>query len=251
VIKKTSLNDINKHLDKLNIVENDNVIIHSSLFAFGIIDFSMSDLVKILLNRISPNGVLSVPTYTFNCSLEKYYDADNTLCSNVGVLSEHICKMPKRLRSMSPIHNHCFLGNIKYEYAMSTPYNSLGRGTDFELFYKYDYKLLLLGTDFQNGCTYLHHLEALAKVPYRKWIKVKRKIKENKKKNFKIVGTNYYALKGNNYIEDFNKVIKLFNESELITVSTHYGTSYSLHIRSLHRKIFDKLNKNKYFLVKK
>ena len=50
---------------------------------------------------------------------------------------------------------------------------------------------------------------------------------------------------------DYFMIKKLFNESELITVSTHYGTSYSLHIRSLHRKIFDKLNKNKYFLVKK
>ena len=46
---------------------------------------------------------------------------------------------------------------------------------------KNNFKLLLLGCNPMQGATYLHHLEALYEVPYRKWINVIEKRLKNEK----------------------------------------------------------------------
>ena len=40
---------------------------------------------------------------------------------------------------------------------------------------KNNFKLILLGCEPNQGATYLHHLEAIYGVPYRKWITIKKK----------------------------------------------------------------------------
>ena len=79
------------------------------------------------------------------------------------------------------IHNHIGLGPNAKILNLSKENISIGKGSDFEFMMKNNYKLLLLGCDPIQGATYLHHLEALVEVPYRKWINVIKKKIERKK----------------------------------------------------------------------
>ena len=100
---------------------------------------------------------------------------------------------------MSPVHNHCFLGNEADRFSVSTPEVSLGFGTDFESFYRNDFQLILLGIDFQKGATYLHHIEASVNVPYREWIRVNRKVVLESGSEPIDVKTDYFVRKDKDY----------------------------------------------------
>ena len=87
---------------------------------------------------------------------------------------------------------------------------SLGYKSDFYYLLSKNFNLLLLGCKASEGATYLHHLEALVGVPYRKWIKIKFKTKKNRKINYQYL--NYYARKNSNYIENFDKFFSKINK---------------------------------------
>ena len=99
---------------------------------------------------------------------------------------------------------------------------------------KNNYKLLLLGCDPIQGATYLHHLEALYGVPYRKWIVIKKKKIYNKK--IKNISIKYFAKKTNKYKSNFNLVFDKLNSSKKILniEKIKYGRSYLIKLKSLH-----------------
>jgi len=55
------------------------------------------------------------------------------------------------------------------------PDRPLGPGSAFEAME--GFKLVLLGCTFQEGASYVHHLEACIGVPYRHWITFPRQVK--------------------------------------------------------------------------
>ena len=117
--------------------------------------------------------------------------------------------------------------------------------------YKKRFKLVLIGCSPEQGATYLHHLEALIGVPYRKWIKVKKNVLF-KNKIYKVI-VNYYTRKNNNYKVRFNS---LFTEIEnhgakINKVKARFGTSFSIDFMELHKYSALLLKKDPYSFVTK
>ena len=78
---------------------------------------------------------------------------------------------------------------------------------------KNNFKLLLLGCDPIQGATYLHHLEALFQVPYRKWIKVDKKKIFNKE--IKSISVKYFAKRNNKKKSNFNLIFDKLENSKI------------------------------------
>lgn len=169
----------------------------------------------------------------------------------IGTLTKIFCKEKKLIRSNCLIHNHIGLGPSAKILNLSKENISIGKGSDFEFMMKNNFKLLLLGCDPIQGATYLHHLEALAEVPYRKWINVNKKKIEKKK--IKDVSIKYFAKKNNKYKSNFNFIFDELENSKtnLNIQKIKYGRSFCIKLKNLHNFSLKLLKKNKYSFVMK
>jgi len=245
VIKETSLEDIKQHLITLGVCAGDNILVHSSLFSFGRITFNLNELIDLFIDLIGSNGTLFVPAYTFQITKNDIYDPLKTHSEGLGVFSEAVRKHKKMVRSFCPIHNHCAIGKQANNLLLSNAEHSLGANSDFEFFNQLNVKIILLGTDFHNSCTYLHHVESIANVPYRKWLKLKRNILINNDVNEIIC--HYFARNDDINNTYFNRIIP--HLTNLITVNAPYGKSYSITSQKLHEKALEQLIQNPYLFV--
>lgn len=252
-MNKTLIKYFLSHFKKLEIKKNDNLLIYSDLSKFGIINKQIPKIIiKCLKSVVSSNGTIVMPFYNFNTSRDFVYEKKKfDYSSIIGSLNKEFSKEKKIIRSSCIIHNHIGLGRLAYILEKSNENSSLGKGSDFELFKEYDFKLVLLGCSPMQGATYLHHLEALHNVPYREWITLKRK--KQGEENTVTVSINYYANKNNNFIADFNSVFQTIknNSSFLVETSVKYGKSYAIKIRDLDKIGSNILKKNNYSFVKK
>jgi len=245
VIKETNIEDMKQHLIALGVSKGDNLLVHSSLFSFGRISFNLNELIDLFIDLIGPNGTLFVPTYTFQITENDIYDPLKTHSEGLGVFSEAVRKHEKMVRSFCPIHNHCAIGKQANNLLLTNAKYSLGANSDFDFFNQLNVKIILLGADFHNSCTYLHHVEAVASVPYRKWLKLKRNILINNEVNEMIC--HYFARNNDINNTHFNRIIP--HLENLITVDAPYGKSYSITSQELHKKALKQLIKNPYLFV--
>ena len=241
-----------QHLDTLGIERGMSLVVHTSLMAFGRLSGGVSGVHSALRARIGTEGTLAVPTYTFEASVEAPYDPAITESRGVGVLSEHVRQLPGAVRSASPIHNHAAVGPLAHRLATTPPTRSLGPGTDFEVLHDAGFHVLLLGCSFRRGCTYLHHMEAVCEVPYRKWIEVPRRVRAPLGDGWQDVQCRYYAREEPGWAANFDVVVEpLTRSGALETAPAPYGTSHRVPLQALHRCVAEMLQADPYALVKR
>jgi aminoglycoside N3'-acetyltransferase len=248
-LKKNILN----HLKKLGLKKNDKLLVYSDLSRFGLNDKKLPSIVISSLKKIIGNkGTIIMPFYIFEDDKKFIFNKKKfEFTSKIGSLTKSFCKEKNLVRSNCLIHNHIGIGSQAKILKLSNERISLGKKSDFEFMMINDFKLLLLGCNAMQGATYLHHLEALYEVPYRKWINViKKKVEKRKIKN---VSVRYFAKKNNKFISNFNHVFEqLSNIKKFIKIDKiKYGRSSCIKLKDLHNFSLSLLKKNKYSLVKK
>ena len=193
-----------KHLKYLDIKKNDNILVYSKISSFGISKKNFPKfLLSCLIERVGKDGSIVMPLYTFGKKNNTYDKNIIYKNSMTGLLNIEFFKKKGIVRSNCPIHSHIGLGkNINFLNNSNAKY-SFGNKSDFYYFYKRNFKLILLGCSPQEGATYLHHLEALKKVNYRKWIKIKKMVYNNELNKFENTYVNFFALKQKNVKYDF------------------------------------------------
>lgn len=245
---------ITDHLQNLGIKKKDNILVYSNLSGFGITDKSIAKIVlSSLLDKIGKQGSLVMPLYTFEKKNHFYDKRKIYLNSMTGLLNKEFFKKKGVLRSGCPIHSHIGFGK-KVNFLKNSDYRtSFGGKSDFYYFYKNNYKLILLGCSPQEGATYLHHLEAVQRVKYRKWIKLKRKVHDIELKKTKLIDINFFALKKNSTKYDLNKFFEKIKKkgARLKIVRIKYGKSFSISIKNLHKYSLNLLKINTKSLLKK
>lgn len=162
------------HLHALGLEPGLDLVVHTSLMAFGRLVGGPETVYRALRAVVGDEATLVVPTYTFQCSPETPYDPAVTPGHNVGVFSEYVRQRPGVRRSLSPIHNHAAEGPKAHLLDATPPTTSLGAESDFERLHQAGFEVLLLGVGWTRGCTFLHHMEAVAEVPYRTWLELDR-----------------------------------------------------------------------------
>ena len=168
---------IYNHIKKLKVKKSDRIIIHADLSTFGIINKNLSKIIlKVLKDLIGKKGTIIMPSYTLGMQSNYIYNKKKIpQKTNISILTKEFFNTHKVYRSSSPLHSHIGIGKEAKFLLKTPPSFSFGKNSDFYYMYKKNFKLILLGCTPQQGATYLHHLEAIVGVPYRKWIKIKKK----------------------------------------------------------------------------
>ena len=242
---------INKHLKNLNIKRGDRVVIYPKISSFGIAKKNfVSELLNSIIEYIGKDGTIIMPSYTFEKS-KKFIFNPKIFIKNYSTspLVQEFFKKKKIKRSLRPIHSHIGIGKKIDFLDDKKNYDSFGISSDFHFFVKHNFKSIFLGSSPNDSATYLIHLEYLMNVPYRKKIKILKKINLNNKIfSYKI---NYFDRPKNmmfDYDQAFSEMIKLglkVKKSKL-----KFGYSLSFFYKDLDfygKKLF---KKNKYCLVK-
>ena len=204
-LPETSFEDLVAHLRALGLEPGDNVVVHGHLVAFGRIEGGAATLDRALQEVIGEAGTIAVPTYTFRNDPETAFDPQGTPSVGMGVFSEYLRTLPEARRSWCPLHSHAARGPKAMLLREGLFTASFGPGSDFEAFHHAGFRLLSLGCDFIKGASYVHHVEAVASVPYREWRELPRRIVLQDGRLAE--GTcRYYLRKDRNVVERFEVV---------------------------------------------
>ena len=247
-VPTTSPQQLKFHLQRLGVADNDKLVVHSRLISFGKIDGGATTVLNALQELVGSQGTIIVPTYTLERGT--IYNPHTSPSQGMGPLSEYVRLQPGRIRSLTPMHNHCGIGLNAALLLDSNREVSLGSGSDFDYLHRSDFKLLLLGAKLSQGATFLHHLEALAQVPYRKWIDLDRTCEISG--NLETIKCKYFARTSNDTHEDFDAIETILQSKHLLkVVPTHLGASRLIGLADLQHEILSLLSKNPFALVVK
>ena len=241
---------LDDHFKKLGIKKNDNILVHANLSSFGILENRKlpENIIKRLIKHVGKKGSIVMPLYNFGLNSKKYL-MKKIYVKGMSVLYIKFFKNFSTYKSKSLMHRHIGLGKDAKCLLKTKSTNSLGYKSDFYYLLSKNFNLLLLGCKASEGATYLHHLEAIVEVPYRKWIKIKVKTKKNKKFNYQYL--NYYSRKNNIYKENFDNFFDKINKKLIKSANLRFGSSKLISLKNLHKEGIKAFKKNKYCLVKK
>lgn len=243
-------NYFKNYFRKLLIKKSDNLVVHSDLSTFGINDENLCKIIlDTLLITIGSKGNLILPFY--NLTSKKNYIHDNKIPSGyISNLSKFFFDNYAPIRSKNPIHSHIGVGP-KCDHLKKTSYlKSFGEKTDFDFFYKNNFKILLLGCEPHLGATYIHHLEYIVKVPYRKNFIFKKRIKI--KDEIKEINFNYYGRKIKINYNINNKYYSILSKTKNSRViNNRFGKSCIIPARDLQKIGAKNLIKDKNYFISK
>jgi aminoglycoside 3-N-acetyltransferase len=174
-MKSTDAAKLAEHLTALGVAAGQNIVVHSSLAAFGVLDGGVAGLLQSCRDLIGPDAILAVPTYRLTAPIHEIFDRPHSPSQNVGAFSEHVRLHEASVRSCNPLHSHSFLGPQAEILAGNQVRPSFGPGSDFELLVQANFRAIYLGCNWQNAGTFVFHAQACANtIPYRSWQELSR-----------------------------------------------------------------------------
>jgi aminoglycoside N3'-acetyltransferase len=175
-IPTTSLAEFEIHLRDLGLHKDMDLAIHSNLLNFGRIQDGINGAYDTIRKIIGRNATIIVPTYNLTLTSETPYDPTKTPAIAMGVFSKYILQKQGTVRTLCPMHSHAIDGPKKNILLNANANQSTGPDSIFQTMMEEDFHLLLLGCSFQEGATFVHHVEANVGVPYRIWMDLPRKV---------------------------------------------------------------------------
>lgn len=155
-------------LIRLGLRAGDTVLMHSSLRSLGPLQDGPATLINALLQVLTPQGTLLVPTLSYAYTPQENPVFDVRLTGTcIGAVPEFFRKLPGVRRSLSPTHSVAALGQLAVEITGGqlqdeTP---VGPHSPFARLAKENGKLLFVGCGLRPN-TSMHGVEELAEPPY-------------------------------------------------------------------------------------
>ena len=164
---RTSAEEVKNIIHTLGVRKNDNILLHSALFRFGVRSFSDTDLLDILLDSVGPNGTLIIPTFTYSFRRNQVYDVNNSMPDKkLGIIAPLALGLAE-YRNECPLFSFCGFGkNVKRILSLKSEY-CFGRDSVFASLVDVHCKVLSLGVDYSSGISIFMHFEKQAAVSYR------------------------------------------------------------------------------------
>lgn len=251
---KCDLNALQSFLEQLKIPKNSTVIIHSSLFKFGVIDGGINSLMKILRNVFDDSYTIAVPTFTFKYATTRYWSYEDSK-SETGVLCEKVRKSDGALRSIHPFHSIAAYGPNAEYLTNSICESSFGKDSAFEKLYKLNAYNLSLGSEFIGGATFCHYAEELLEVPYRYYKEFPGEVLNAKgeivNKTFNMFVRNIYE--GFEYINRWDIFWEDALKNNLVKFEKFNGHApiFLMNIVDSHDFLYEKISRNPYYVAEK
>ena len=234
--------------EKLDLIENKNFVFHSDLTIFGKELISLKGrLIEYIHQELNADN-LAIPAFNLKTNDKDYIDMKSIDLSMGSLPVEGVkaCNEKKGYRTPNPIHSYCFFpdsNNIK----LINNNKSFGDNSVFDFFIKNDFIWINFGASIDTGFTILHHLENIAKVPYRKQIEFNRNLYSGGK--IKKLCYEYYARKNNSFSQNFHPAVKYLikinalNQIKMNGKSIYFGSS-----KNISKAILNKLTKDPYLI---
>ena len=251
LLESVNSRQIIKLLNDLNFSHYDRYVIHSSIFKFGLVIGGIKTFLEILIKMARPGTVFAFPAFTL-VDNKKPFEAKSSFDSANGSLSKYIFHNKNFFRTKSLMHSYIIIGKVDFKDIVCDRIDaSFGNGTIFEHFERENFRWLLLGCNFQQGASFVHHVEQKCLVPYRKKIILKKKRVLNNGKE-EIVNYNYFARISNDYnlnlqqfqIDCIKKGFSLFS-------SLNGALNYSICLKNSSNYLNKQLHLNPLYLLSK
>jgi len=161
--KQPTIKDI---LHKVIFPDDELIIIHSSLNAFGVPGHQLvPQLMEAFKHFIADGKTLLFPAFTLSFCSTQYFHHTNTP-SETGILAELCRTHLSAERTPHPIFSFMVTGPLNPVIQQIKVNSAWGKGTIFDFCQQVDARIVLLGSDWDQVTQY-HLYEQRAKVPYR------------------------------------------------------------------------------------
>ena len=131
------------------------------------ISFNPTEFINSILEKIGPSGTVLFPTFNWNFRDGYKYDYTKSL-SSMGGLTRYAQRRNDFVRTLHPIHSFAVCGKYQKYLTNIDPKNSFGDGTIFDFMYRQKAKAIAFGLNCMEGMTFIHHVEKMVGVPFRK-----------------------------------------------------------------------------------
>jgi aminoglycoside 3-N-acetyltransferase len=169
-MKTTTPADLMIHLKALGVAKGQNIVVHSNVAAFGVLEGGMAGLFKCCRDLIGPEATLAVPAYRLMAPASDVFDRLKSPSQKVGVFCEYVRQNAESFRSCNPLHSHSYNGPHAATFAGDHMRPSFGPGSDFETLVNEKFRAIYLGCNFETAGTFVFHAQACANtIPYRTW----------------------------------------------------------------------------------
>lgn len=129
-------------------------------------DFTPQKLIELLQKKVTDEGTLIFPTYSWEFCQGNGFDYYNTI-PRTGGLGRIALGMEGFFRTQHPIYSFAVWGKEANELCAMQNKSAFGNDSPFHYLNEKCVEHLMIGIPFIKGYTFVHYVEELVGVPYR------------------------------------------------------------------------------------
>ena len=159
-------------LKKLKIKKGDTIFFHGNSMGIfqvkGVNPQKKTELFwKSVKEFIGKKGTIIVPSFTYSLGKKEVFNVKKSK-SKIGQFSEDFRKKNYLGRTCDPIFSVCVYGKDRLKIKKLPYNNSFGKNSIFDYLYSNNVKIICLGCGLET-VTFIHYVEQILNVPYRKF----------------------------------------------------------------------------------
>jgi aminoglycoside 3-N-acetyltransferase len=143
--------------------------------------FDIDHFIDCMIQCIGKGGTLVIPSFNFNLKDNDYFHPLKSL-PITGALATAAMKRPEFLRTKNPLHSFLVYGKHATTLAALTNQSSFSEDSPFAFLKENHALMLLIDTSVSDAFTFVHHVEEMEKVKYRKYRTIEIYVDENSEK---------------------------------------------------------------------
>lgn len=135
------------------------------------IGFDIHTFTGVVKQCLGKGGTLVIPAYNFNLRNHDYFHPKKSL-PITGSLAVAALKRPEFIRTSHPLHSFLVWGEQAGALAALSNSSSFDERSPFAFFREHKALMLLVDTSIAEAFTFVHHVEEMEKVKYRRYKKL-------------------------------------------------------------------------------
>ena len=133
--------------------------------------FEINNFIDTIKQVAGKGGTLVIPSFNFNLRNNDRFSPTKSI-PVTGALAVAAMKRPEFVRTFNPLHSFLAWGDHAAELASLSNKSSFAADSPFAFFRKHKGVMLLIDTSITDAFTFVHHVEEMEGVRYRKFRKM-------------------------------------------------------------------------------
>lgn len=130
--------------------------------------FNAGKFIGSFIDVLGDDGTIVIPSFNFNLVNKDHFSLKRTL-PITGALATEAMKTGLFKRTKNPLHSFLVFGRYSSDLTGLDNRSSFGNDSPFAFFHSYQCKMIILGTTIANAFTFVHYIEELNQVKYRRY----------------------------------------------------------------------------------